>query len=180
MLFIPNRKDNRQRRHDQSATAMRNYCFFRDEGRYLFAPNRKFDQIVTDILELDRRTQRGDPEGGIEIQALRFKIDQAFLTAVLSTTSGLTAGRDAKAKDALVSRLLMALCGGLALVGPMLVMILHPTKLTTILTTSCCVVAAAVLLAVFMVDSQAKDVLACTAAYAAVLVVFVGAGGGSA
>jgi archaellum biogenesis protein FlaJ (TadC family) len=82
-------------------------------------------------------------------------------------------------RNALWSRLFMALGGGLALVAPMLIMVLHPQKLTVILTTSCFVVAVAGLLAVFMNDSQPKDVVACTVAYAAVLVVFVGSGGGT-
>lgn len=150
------------------ATAIRNYRFFHDEDRHLFAPNKAFDQIVSDMVALDtmksQRTELGDLNERIE--NLRTKIDQAFVSAVRSTTSGLTAERKAQAKKALLSRLFMALGGGLALVGPMLVMIFHPTKLTTVLTTSCCVTAAGVCLAVFMVDSQPKDVLACTAAYA--------------
>jgi len=131
------------------------------------------------MVALDElRNQLGD-EGSKSIDHLRTAIDKGFVEAIHTATSSLTAGRIAEAKKALVSRLLMALGGGFALIGPMLVMILHPTKLTTILTTSCCVVATAVLLAVFMRNSEPKDVLGCTAAYAAVLVVFVGAGGGS-
>lgn len=113
-----------------------------------------------------------------EIEKLRAKINRTFRDAVRTTISGLRAEREAKTKEALAARLVMALGGGLALVGPMLVMVLHPTRLIVVLTPSICVIAAAVCLAVFMVDSQPKDVLACTAAYAAVLVVFVGVGGG--
>lgn len=163
-----------------TATAIRNYRLFCQEDRYLFAPNEAFEQIISDMVALEEmKSQPTKPEDFDErTEELRAKIDQAFLSVVRSTTSGLTAERKAKAKKALASRLLMALGGGLALVGPMLVMVLHPTRLTAVFTASVCVVAAAVLLAVYMVDSQPKDVLACTAAYAAVLVVFVGAGGG--
>lgn len=76
-----------------------------------------------------------------------------------------------------LSRVAMALFGGVALVVPMLIMTLHPTKLTTLLTTSVFVFAVAIALAWFMYDSQPKDIMAATAAYAAVLVVFVGATG---
>ena len=78
-----------------------------------------------------------------------------------------------------LSRVAMALFSGAALVAPMLIMTLHPTKLTTLLTTSFFVFAVAVLLAWYMSEAQAKDIMAATAAYAAVLVVFVGASGGS-
>lgn len=80
-----------------------------------------------------------------------------------------------KQRERLAARLIMALFGGLALVAPMLVMTLHPTRLTTLLTTSICIVVVAVALAFYLGDAQPKDVMAATAAYAAVLVVFVGA-----
>lgn len=72
------------------------------------------------------------------------------------------------------SRLKMAVFGALAFLVPMLIMILHPTKLTTLLTTVVCVLAVAVALAYAMHDSDPKDVLSATAAYTAVLVVFIG------
>ena len=80
-----------------------------------------------------------------------------------------------KQRERLAARLIMALFGGLALVAPMLVMTLHPTRLTTLLTTSICIVVVAVALAFYLGDARPKDVMAATAAYAAVLVVFVGA-----
>lgn len=113
------------------------------------------------------------------IQKLHNDIEEALLTAIRSTTSGLTTEEKTSASKALWSRLGMALGGGVALVAPMLIMVLHPAKLTAILTTSLCVLGVAIGLAVFMIDSQPKDVLACTAGYAAVLVVFVGTGGGT-
>lgn len=73
-----------------------------------------------------------------------------------------------------VSRMKMAVFGGYALVIPMLIMTLHPTPLTNLLTTTLFVLAVAVVLAAWMTDAEGKDIIAATAAYAAVLVVFVG------
>jgi hypothetical protein len=78
-----------------------------------------------------------------------------------------------------ISRLSMALFGGAALIAPMLIMTLHPTRLTSLLTTSVFVLAVGVALAWWMKDAASKDIMGSTAAYAAVLVVFVGTGGGS-
>lgn len=87
--------------------------------------------------------------------------------------------------------LMMALFGGLALTVPMLIMALHPTQLTTLLTASIFVLVVAMLLAALMDSAESKDVVTATAGvcdevpmlrraneqrqYAAVLVVFVGA-----
>jgi len=77
-------------------------------------------------------------------------------------------------KSALFERMVMAIFGGLALIGPMLIMTLHPSKNTSLITTSVAVFIFAFLLANGASDSSGKDILAATAAYAAVLVVFVG------
>jgi hypothetical protein len=69
----------------------------------------------------------------------------------------------------------MAAIGGAFLIGPMLVMVLHKSLLTTLLTSSVCVIVFGVILA-FALDDP-FDVLSGTAAYAAVLVVFVGTSG---
>lgn len=76
-----------------------------------------------------------------------------------------------------LSRLKMALFGGIALVAPMLIMKLHPSELTGLLTTSFFVLAVGIILAWYMKDADKKDILGATAAYAAVLVVFVGTSG---
>ncbi|KAH8786454.1 hypothetical protein F5882DRAFT_439140 [Hyaloscypha sp. PMI_1271] len=73
-----------------------------------------------------------------------------------------------------LQRLETSLLGGFAVVVPMLIMTLHPTLLTALLTTSLFVFAVAILIAVTMKTAEPKDVLGATAAYAAVLVVFVG------
>jgi len=72
-------------------------------------------------------------------------------------------------------RLKMALFGGLVLVVPMLIMSLHPTLLTQLLTTSLFVLFFSIFLAFEWTHAEEKDIIAATAAYAAVLVVFVGA-----
>ena len=73
-----------------------------------------------------------------------------------------------------LSRLRMALFGGLSLIVPMLIMKLHATLLTQLVTTSVFILAVGVVLAWYMRDAQKRDILAATATYAAVLVVFVG------
>ena len=74
-------------------------------------------------------------------------------------------------------KLAFGVAGGLAPIVPMLIMTLHPTQLTALLTTSLFVFTAAVLLSIIMVDADPKDILGITSAYAAVLVVFVGTSG---
>jgi hypothetical protein len=78
-------------------------------------------------------------------------------------------------RSAFQSRLKMATFGALVLLVPMLIMVLHATKLTALLTTVLCVLSVAVALSFGMRNAEGKDVLGATAAYAAVLVVFVGA-----
>jgi hypothetical protein len=77
-------------------------------------------------------------------------------------------------RAAFKSRLGMGIFGALAFLVPMLVMVLHPTLLTTLLTTVVSVLFVAAALTIWMPDSDGKDVLGATAAYTAVLVVFVG------
>jgi hypothetical protein len=70
-------------------------------------------------------------------------------------------------------RLYMALFGGIALVGPMLIMVLCKHQLSSILTVSICVFLFGLLMALFSTSSP-ETVLTAVAAYAAVLVVFIG------
>jgi hypothetical protein len=75
---------------------------------------------------------------------------------------------------AVFNRFVMALFGRVALIGPTIIMTLHSTRNTCLITTSVATVLFAVTLALGDSDSSGKGVLAATAAYAAVLVVFVG------
>lgn len=68
----------------------------------------------------------------------------------------------------------MAMFGGVALIAPMLIMTLHPSRNTSLIATSLATFVFALILAVGANISAGNDVLAATAAYAAVLVVFVG------
>lgn len=90
-------------------------------------------------------------------------------------------GRLERAKrQAFVQRVLMGLFGGVALIGPVLIMVLHPSQNANLITVSVATIVFALLLALGAQDSTGKDVLAATAAYAAVLVVFLGTSGSSA
>ena len=70
-------------------------------------------------------------------------------------------------------RITMGFLGGLALIGPMLFMVLYKDLLATLLTVSVSTIVFAAALA-FFTQLRGETVLASVAAYAAVLVVFVG------
>lgn len=73
-----------------------------------------------------------------------------------------------------LERLFLGSFGGIMLIGPMLLMVLNYSRNTTLITTSVATVLFTLMLAVFAHGMAGKDVLAAVAAYAAVLVVFVG------
>ena len=77
-------------------------------------------------------------------------------------------------KQALVSRLVMALFGGVALIVPTVIMSKVESVNACLITTSAAVFLFALVLAFGATDSTGKDVLTATAAYTAVLVVFIG------
>jgi uncharacterized membrane protein YhaH (DUF805 family) len=74
---------------------------------------------------------------------------------------------------AFVQRLVAALFGGVALVAPMLLMVLHKDRATDLATTSVAVLLFAVAVAYYS-DATPEAIVSIVAAYAAVLVVFVG------
>lgn len=78
-------------------------------------------------------------------------------------------------RKALKSRFVMALFGGVSLILPMLIMALRPSLVVDLITTSAATVSFAAVISFLGADASGKDVLASTAAYTAVLVVFVGA-----
>ncbi|PMD39485.1 hypothetical protein L207DRAFT_634071 [Hyaloscypha variabilis F] len=85
------------------------------------------------------------------------------------------AAREARDKHKASSeRLWMGSFGGLALIVPMLIMVLHRSVHGSLIVTSVGTVLFAVALALAARSLKGMDVLAATAAYAAVLVVFVG------
>jgi hypothetical protein len=77
-------------------------------------------------------------------------------------------------KQAFSERLWMGAFGGIALIGPMLLMSLHRDLKTSLITCSAATVLFAVVLAILGKSLKGQEVLGATAAYAAVLVVFVG------
>ena len=72
------------------------------------------------------------------------------------------------------SRLHMALLGGVSLIAPVLIMTLKPSLVGSLVTTIVSTLVFAVAMVVFSTDASGKDVLASTAAYSAVMVVFLG------
>lgn len=73
-------------------------------------------------------------------------------------------------------RFVAAIFGGLSVIAPMLVMAIHPSEVKTLVTASVAVVGFSLALA-WKSSAQVETLLATTAAYAAVLVVFVGVNG---
>ena len=76
--------------------------------------------------------------------------------------------------SAFANRLTMALFGGASLIGPLLIMTLHPGLTTSHVTTCAATFLFALVLAIGAEQTSGKDLLGATAAYAAVLVVFIG------
>ncbi|KAJ5729146.1 uncharacterized protein N7483_003654 [Penicillium malachiteum] len=111
-----------------------------------------------------------------DIAVFEAQIANLLVNGAKFSSAGVRTEEESKARLDFLSRLVMALFGGAALIVPMLIMTLHPSKLNSLLTTSLFVVGVAVILAWFMKDAAPKDILGATAAYAAVLVVFVGTG----
>ncbi|KAH7408989.1 hypothetical protein BKA64DRAFT_704782 [Cadophora sp. MPI-SDFR-AT-0126] len=77
-----------------------------------------------------------------------------------------------------LKRVGMAFIGGAFLIGPMHILVLHPGKISNLVTASVFVVLFGILVAAVL--ERIFDVLSVTAAYAAVLVVFVGTSTGAA
>jgi len=76
--------------------------------------------------------------------------------------------------EGIKSRLLMAVFGGVALIAPVILMTLKPTLTVDLVTASVATAVFSLALVGFATDMSGKDVLASTAAYAAVMVVFIG------
>jgi hypothetical protein len=68
----------------------------------------------------------------------------------------------------------MAMFGGIALIGPMILMVMKTDLVTALVTVSLSVFLFGLALAIFFTDVNPEAVLASVAGYAAVLVVFVG------
>ena len=83
--------------------------------------------------------------------------------------------REAKMrKQAFTERIWMGALGGIAVIGPMLLMSLHRTLTTSLVTSSVAAVLFTLVLALGARNLKGQEVLGAVAAYAAVLVVFIG------
>lgn len=83
--------------------------------------------------------------------------------------------REAKMqKQAFSERIWMGALGGVAVIGPMLLMSLHRTLTTSLVTSSVATVLFTLVLALRARNLKGQEVLGAVAAYAAVLVVFIG------
>ncbi|KAJ9606877.1 hypothetical protein H2200_008887 [Cladophialophora chaetospira] len=105
-----------------------------------------------------------------DLRNLRRPSDSAEPQLPGDSRAGILQEREAQA---IVKRFGVALVGGMALLIPMIIMVLHKDLLTTLLVVSVSVILFAVLVAIYSHQSSV-DILTLTAAYAAVLVVFVG------
>lgn len=83
-------------------------------------------------------------------------------------------------RNALTQPILMGLFGGIALICPVLIMVLSPSQNTNLITVSVATIVFAIPFAIGASDSTGKDILAATAAYTAMLVVFFGTSSSSA
>ena len=101
------------------------------------------------------------------------KYTNATLEGELGTFSQRTRLIKDRSLWAFLRRFAAALFGGITLVGPMLLMVLHKDKATDLSTTSVAVFLFAIIVAYFS-DAAPETIVSVVAAYAAVLVVFVG------
>jgi hypothetical protein len=95
------------------------------------------------------------------------------LENMLGTFSQRTRLIKGRSTGAFLRRFFAALFGGITLIGPMLLMVLHKDKATDLSTTSVAVFLFAIVVAYFS-DAAPENIVSIVAAYAAVLVVFVG------
>lgn len=75
--------------------------------------------------------------------------------------------------ERIMSRLHMALFGGVALIAPVILMTLNPTITADLVTVSVATALFSLFMVIFATDMSGRDVLASTAGYAAVMVVFL-------
>jgi len=122
--------------------------------------------------ELNHELDSGTSEPRIfgDYSNRRLPTRPAWKTAILGSRKN--EGRKLH-QDMLIQRMAMAVIGGSFVVGPMLLMVLVDNKTATLATTCLSVLAFGMLIGVYL--DRPFDVLSGTAAYAAVLVVFVGA-----
>ena len=150
---------------ETSAEAVRNYETLSQEAvepnsliesrtssiiRHIFRlPKPQYDFLGMAVLK--------DPRSGLNLRELNKNIREAKMQ-----------------KKAFSERIWMGALGGVAVIGPMLLMSLHRTLTTSQVTSSVATVLFTLVLALGARDLKGQEVLGAVAAYAAVLVVFIG------
>ncbi|KAF2255253.1 hypothetical protein BU26DRAFT_153088 [Trematosphaeria pertusa] len=173
-----------------AAEAVEEFRAFRVSSTVLFKDNEVLMQVGEYLSYLE--TQKVEEEEGqglvgadeaeakpasrqLQLQLAEASLYRYYADNILPEhEAGVSEEMEKTAKRGLYGRLAMALGGGLALIVPMLIMVLHPTQTKSLVVTCVFVIAVAVGLAVFMDTAEPKDIIASVAGYAAVLVVFVG------
>lgn len=167
------------------ATALRDYQFFqKGQGQAHFPISDKYiNALAKGISELEdmRSTlkrlpsESGDAEALIETAGRSCEeIGRVLLEAMEQADSPVRREQPWIVRPATMGRWLAGMAGGLALVIPMAVMLAYPELYIALITTTFSILVVVTFLAFLVDDLQPKDLFACTAAYAAVLVVFVG------
>lgn len=144
-------------------------CSKRPQDYFLATGERSTDHYVTrrvvnDVLDRSNQIELDKPYG--ERQLGPWEHDSQPIGGTRNSTL------KARSFDDFRDRLFLATVGAALLLGPMWRMVLHDTLYTGLVTTTVCV-AVFGFVVVFRLDKP-MDVLSATAAYAAVLVVFVG------
>jgi hypothetical protein len=156
----------------QAANAVRDYdficsCVDRPNDPFILSSARELEAgILSNELTHIPENLRSAQDGGWDaIEFVRPEWKDMFTRGELS--------QEARLK-AFFERLGMAIFGGIFLIGPMWLMVLKPDRYTVLISTSVFVLAFAIVMAVALVKDTMVTVFSATAAYAAVLVVFVG------
>ncbi|ETS74498.1 hypothetical protein PFICI_14364 [Pestalotiopsis fici W106-1] len=134
---------------------------------FIITGERYIDRCMLDVAMKDLENDKGSPR---QSKPTRKWEDSSVYPAPIGGT------RDVNCEtifwEGFFQRMLLAILGGIFLVGPMWLMVLHNTLYTALITTTVCILIFGVLMALSL--TKPMDVMASTAAYAAVLVVFVG------
>jgi hypothetical protein len=152
-----------------AADAIRNYEILSQEALDLnsLKHGSRTQRIIHDIFGLGKRQSdflkeelrkiSKDPNLGLNFRELNKDIRETKMR-----------------KQAFSERIWMGALGGVAVIGPMLLMSLHRTLTTSLVTSSVATVLFTVVLALGARNLKGQEVLGAVAAYAAVLVVFIG------
>lgn len=118
----------------------------------LLVPKRRYNYSVDEFRKISK-----DPNLRLNFRELNKDIREAKMR-----------------KQAFSERIWMGALGGVAVIGPMLLMSLHRTLITSLVTSSVATVLFTLVLALGARNLKGQEVLGAVAAYAAVLVVFIG------